>query len=219
MRRPLSRSVRIAGLAVCGLLSVLAGPASGFAASNAGAAACDVPLSPRESLERVAQNIAAAGGTPTAAGIQFLNAAKSGDLSVLNAAGATKSGSGYSVQSSILATDATPINQPTVSDSRDPLGPRLNRAASSTLVNLNCGNDATANVIWYCRQGSTCTTRFYFWFGPPIPRTGSCPGAARYPCQVYATADPPPYDAVTYATLTQSAPGPPTVGDKWCSWA
>jgi hypothetical protein len=118
--------------------------------------------------------------------------------------------SDYDVESYITSTDAQPTG---ISPSS--AGPSKSWDGA-TIVHFYCNFDVAANVIWYCRPGSTCTTRFYFLFHAAIARTGGCSIVNRYSCQVYARADPPYYDLVNYATVTQSQPGAPVVGDKWC---
>jgi hypothetical protein len=188
------------------------------------------PCTTQQSASRVAANIQASRGTPTPVGSLFLDAVRLGDLSGLPGARSQRDSQSYSVSSYIVATDATPSvarpagsSEPSgaTSSSRSSRTERslssTKRSAGATITYFSCGQDITANLIWYCAPVSSCTTRWYFWVGPAISRTGSC-GPVQYSCQVYSYADPPYFDAVTYATMTQSAPGPPVVGDKWCSW-
>ncbi len=170
----------------------------------------------QRSVRRVAKNIREARGRPTKAGGMFIRAAADpsapidyigtpGDEAAADAAAAE----GYVVSSQIVATDVIPPAYSLAS---------ADQAESSRITYFSCGPGFRANLIWYCAPGSSCTTRWYFWFRGPLARTSYCSSVYRYPCQVYASADPPYFDTVMYATVTQSQPGPPTIGDKWCSW-
>jgi hypothetical protein len=211
-----------------GVANGYASPAStGAGCVNVAAAPAEV-LSPEQSVSRVAANITAGRGKPTAAGRTFLQTRSS--TSVASAVRSLAEDDEYVVDSTIVSTEAQPpaaAAEPSAglaalrrATSRSKLlsVTRPARAAGATITYFNCGLGFQANLIWYCRPGSSCTTRWYFWLHGAIGRTSYCSIVSRYSCQVYATANPPSYDAVTYATMTQSMPGVPVVGDKWCSW-
>ena len=206
---------------------IVASPASAVAPASycttSAAASADEILSPEQTRARVAANITAARGKPTEAGRTLLRSRPESPVAGLVA---SLSDDSYEVESTIVATDAQP---PTEAPGTS-MSYRLQaanaiaaptkraRAAGATITYFTCGPGFQANLIWYCRPGSSCTTRWYFWARGPLSRTSYCSIVNRYSCQVYATADPPYFDSVMYATMTQSMPGAPVIGDKWCSW-
>jgi hypothetical protein len=183
-----------------------------------------------ESVERVAANIERAGGRPTDLGRAFASAAASRDLTGVRARLQSVKRTAQSNWATVmLATNANPAVAAGGSDSRQaPTAPKsralasVRRALGSTMVDFNCGGGMEAHVIWYCVQGSSnCRAAIYRGLtSPQYSSGGGCSVVNRYPCQMYSYSwDTYAPDFVDYVTLTQvGMPGPPAVGDKWCTW-
>lgn len=182
------------------------------------------------SIERVAANIKAAGGTPTQQGQAFLNAAVTRDtravsaFAAANRAGTSAGGSivAMKVATNVKSVAKNPNMAPNaVRATSSVIGPRrAGRSLGSAIWYPGCGPWFTANANWYCKQGSSrCSATAVFQpSGFATSEAGGCSVVNVAPCQIYARSTPPPGGSVLNVQIYQSASGTPVWSDRWCSW-
>ena len=128
-------------------LSALAGESAGLDTGTPQA-----PCTTQESVDRVAANMSAAGGKPTAVGSLFLQAFETRDVAALPATFRQPSADAYSVTSHIIATDARASVArpgggfaPASSRTERTLASRA-RTSGATIAYLNCDAGLTGNT-------------------------------------------------------------------------
>lgn len=168
------------------------------------------------SAQRAAALIRRAGGEVTGAGAALLRMSDTGVTTGVDAALGI-SGAEPELAAVIVATNVarTAVN-PNMAPDRSTRSLARTMAGGRTWY-PSCGFGVRANAIWYCAQGSAvCQSSAEFSTGQVVSQSSPCPIVNRYPCQIYAYANPGPFAYVVWLRISQTGPGLPVWGDRWC---
>jgi hypothetical protein len=193
--------VVVVSVVVASLTAHLGSASVGLGAHGASTTAPQDSCISTASARRAAALIRSAGGATTAAGEALLHMADTGVATGVDAAlGIT--GTTPELSAVVVANNVKHIAvNPNMASDRSTRSLARTMAGGRTWY-PTCGYGVRANAIWYCAQGSAvCQSSAQFSTGQVVSQSSPCPIVNRYPCQIYAYANPGPFAYVVWLRI------------------